>query len=222
MKTSLATSNSEAIRHSNAALVQLLGLCPLLAVSNTLVNAIGLAIATLFVITLTNCLISIARPLLFHEIRIPVFVLIIAGTVTVMSLLLEAWWFDLHKSLGIFLPLIVTNCMILARAEACASKVAPWSAIKDGFATGLGFAVALVLLGAMRELLAHASLFRNAHTLMPFLSADTAARLQLQIVPEDWYRFLLFSLPPGAFILLGLLVAAHRWWLGRTPAHQTD
>ena len=218
----MVTSTTSALKENNVALVQLLGLCPLLAVSNTLVNAIGLGLASLLVITLTNGLVSLCRPILLHEIRIPIFVLIIASTVTCIALLLEAFLFGLHQSLGIFLPLIVTNCMILARAEACASKVKLWQAIQDGFTTGLGFALALVLLGGIREILAYASLFRNAHQLLPFLSQDTAAAIEIRFLPDDWYRFLLFSLPPGAFIILGLLIAAHKWWLCHQSTHNSN
>lgn len=198
----------QGLLHNNPGLIQLLGLCPLLAISNTLVNAIGLGIATLLTVTLTNTLVSLLRPLLFYEIRIPVFVLIIAGLVTIIERLMEAWMFDLYQTLGIFVPLIVTNCLILARAEAFASRQRLPAAFIDGLAMGSGFLLALVLLGALRELLGHGSLFAGSQLLLGANSPD----LTLQLTPEH-YQFLLFSLPPGAFLLLGLLVAMFRWRL---------
>ncbi len=192
----------------NPGLIQLLGLCPLLAISNTLVNAIGLGVATLLTVLLTNISVSLLRPVLYNAIRIPVFVIIIAGLVTIIERLMEAWLFDLYQTLGIFVPLIVTNCLILARAEAFASRQRPVAAALDGLAMGCGFLLALVLLGGTRELLGYGSLLRDSQLLFGTTSPD----FMLQLTPEH-YQFLLFSLPPGAFILLGLLVAGLRWRL---------
>ena len=205
---------SNGILQQNPALVQLLGLCPLLAVSNTLVNALGLGIATLLTVVLTNTTVSLLRPLLRYEIRIGVFVLVIAGMVTVVDLCMEAWLFELHQSLGIFIPLIVTNCLILARAEACASRTTVALAARDGIAMGSGFCLALILLGALRELLTYGSLLRNAEQLFAPLAGDNAQNWGIQLTSEQ-YHFLLFGLPPGAFICLGLLVAAHKTLLHR-------
>ncbi len=196
---------------NNPGLIQLLGLCPLLAISNTLVNALGLGIATLLTVLLTNTAVSLLRPFLYHAIRIPVFVIIIAGLVTMIERLMEAWLFDLHQTLGIFVPLIVTNCLILARAEAFASRQRLPAAMLDGLTMGCGFLLALTLLGSIRELLGHGSLLRDSQLLFGTASPD----LTLQLTPEH-YQFLLFSLPPGAFLLLGLLVAGLRWWLNDT------
>jgi len=203
---------------NNPALVQLLGLCPLLAVSNTLVNAIGLGLATLLTVTLTNTLVSALRPLLRPEVRIAMFVIIIAGTVTVIERLMEAWLFDLHSVLGIFIPLIVTNCLILARAEAYASRHNVAAAALDGLAMGSGFMLALLLMGAIREIIGYSTLLRDAGLLYGGWLGDDAQALTLYLAGDE-YHFLLFSLPPGAFLILGLLVAAHRQLLQRRQQH---
>jgi len=192
--------------HRNAGLVQLLGLCPLLAVSNSVVNALGLGLATVLVLTVTNFLVSLTRGWLPTEVRIPAFVVIIAGAVTVIELTMNAWLHELHRSLGIFLPLIVTNCLILARAETLASRSRPLTAVIDGLAMGCGFALALLALGAARELVGHGSLFHDASLLL----GPWAANLELSVFNADM-GFLLAVLPPGAFIALGLLVALRNW-----------
>ncbi len=142
-------------RH-NPGLIQFLGICPLLAVSNTLKNGLGLGVATLLVLVGSNLLVAILKPFIAPVIRLPLFVLIIATLVTLTELVFEAWFFDLWLSLGIFLPLIVTNCVILARAESFASRQPVTAALVDGFAHGTGFAIVLVLLGGLREWLAEA------------------------------------------------------------------
>lgn len=187
----------------NPGIVQLLGLCPLLAVSNTLINGLGLGLATIVVMVMTNLLVSMTRGLTHHDLRLPAFVLVIATFVTLVELSFKAWLFDLHLALGIFLPLIVTNCVILGRAEAFASRHPPLPAVVDGFAHGLGFAWVLILLGGIRELVGHGTLLRNAE----FLFGPNAASWQMQFgdAPSG---LLLAILPPGAFIGLGLLVAA--------------
>jgi len=188
----------------NPGIVQLLGLCPLLAVSNTLVNGLGLGIATIFVMCMTNAVVSATRKLTHHDLRLPTFVLIIAALVTIVELTFKAWLFDLHLALGIFLPLIVTNCVILGRAEAFASRQPILAAVVDGFAHGLGFAWVLVLLGGLRELIGHGTLLRDAE----FLFGPTAATWRIDIGVDS--GLLLAILPPGAFIGLGLLVAARQ------------
>jgi electron transport complex protein RnfE len=187
----------------NTGLVVLLGLCPLLAVTGTMVNALGLGLATMLTLMATNLSVSLLRGVLRPEIRIPAFVLVIASVVTVIELAMQAWWYDLYQVLGIFIPLIVTNCAIIGRAEAFASRHAPLPALVDGFATGLGFLLALLALGAVRELVGHGSLLRDAQLMF----GSMGEAMSLQLVPG--YRgFLLAMLPPGAFIGLGLLVAA--------------
>ncbi len=186
----------------NAALVQLLGLCPLLAVSNSVVNALGLAIATVFTLVLTNALVSAIKPIISKEIRISLFVLIIASVVTALEMFMNAYFHELYLILGIFIPLIVTNCIIMARAESFASKNTIWLAIKDGFFTGLGFALVLVVIGAIREILGNGSLFNQAHLLF----GEFGKVIQWQIF-EDYHGFLIAILPPGAFFVLAILIA---------------
>lgn len=196
----------DGIWQQNTGLVVLLGLCPLLAVTGTVINGIGLGIATLLVLMISNLSVSLARGLIRPEIRIPAFVLIIATVVTVIQLLMQAWFHDLYRVLGIFIPLIVTNCAIIGRAEAFASRNAPLPALIDGLATGLGFCLALVLLGAMREIVGHGTLFSQASLMF----GEFGEALQLTLLPE-YSGFLLAMLPAGAFIGLGLLIAARNW-----------
>ncbi|MBE1299668.1 MAG: RnfABCDGE type electron transport complex subunit E [Alteromonadaceae bacterium] len=187
---------------NNPAIVQLLGLCPLLAVTGTVVNALGLGLATMLVLIGSNCTVSLIRNVVPSEIRIPVFVMIIATFVTIIQLTMNAFTYELYQALGIFIPLIVTNCAIIVRAEAYASKNPIQYAAFDGFMMGLGFAVVLVLLGAMRELLGYGTLFDGAHLLF----GEWAKDLKI-VVYESENPFLLAILPPGAFIGLGLLIA---------------
>jgi electron transport complex protein RnfE len=197
---------ADGLWHQNTGLVTLLGLCPLLAVSNTVINALGLGLATLLTLVASNLCVSLARPLLRPEIRIPAYVVIIASVVTVIQLLMQAWFHDLYRILGIFIPLIVTNCAIIGRAEAFAARNRPLPAAADGLATGLGFCLALIALGAMRELLGFGTLLRQAELMF----GSWASALELVLVP-DYSGFLLALLPAGAFIGLGLLVAAKNW-----------
>ncbi|WP_278405443.1 electron transport complex subunit E [Pseudoalteromonas ruthenica] len=193
----------EGVWGNNPALVQLLGLCPLLAVSSTVTNALGLGIATLLVLVGSNVTVSLVRQWVPKDIRIPVFVMIIAAFVTIIQLLMNAFTFGLYQSLGIFIPLIVTNCAIIGRAEAFASKNNALLSAWDGLMMGLGFAMILVLLGAMRELIGQGTLFDGADLLL----GPWAQSLRLDIIHFD-NQFLLAILPPGAFIGLGLLIAA--------------
>ncbi len=187
---------------NNPALVQILGLCPLLAVSNSVVNALGLGLATLLTLTLSNTIVSLIRDLVTPEIRLPVFVLVIACVVTAIELAMNAYLHELHVILGIFIPLIVTNCIIIARAEVFASKTTVGRACADGFMMGLGSTLALVLLGALREALGHGTLLANAHLMFGAAAKDWTITLM-----EHYHGFLLAILPPGAFIGLGLLIA---------------
>ncbi|EHU4839386.1 electron transport complex subunit E [Vibrio parahaemolyticus] len=187
---------------NNPALVQLLGLCPLLAVSSTITNALGLGIATLLVLVGSNVTVSLIRNYVPKEIRIPVFVMIIASLVTCVQLLMNAYAYGLYLSLGIFIPLIVTNCIIIGRAEAYASKNDVLPAALDGLWMGLGMTSVLVVLGSMRELIGNGTLFDGADLLL----GDWAAALRIQVFQFD-SSFLLALLPPGAFIGVGLLIA---------------
>ncbi len=188
--------------HNNPALVQILGLCPLLAVSSTVINALGLGIATTLTLVLTNLTVSLIRNQVTSEIRIPVFVMLIAAIVTAIELAMNAYFHELYLILGIFIPLIVTNCNILARAEAFASKNAPLPSTLDGLFMGVGFTAVLVALGAMRELLGKGTLFSQAQLMF----GDGAKWMTLTVF-HDYPGFLLAILPPGAFIGLGLLIA---------------
>lgn len=200
---------------NNVALVQVLGLCPLLAVTATAINGLGLGLATLLVLVCSNVTVSLIRNLVRPEIRIPVFVLVIASFVTAVELAMNAFFHDLYKVLGIFIPLIVTNCSILGRAEAFASKNTVDKSLVDGFTMGLGFTVILVLLGAMRELIGLGTLFSQAHMMF-----GEAARWLSVTVFEDYRGFLLAILPPGAFIGLGLLIALKNLIDQRAAARQ--
>ena len=186
---------------NNQALVALLGLCPLLAVSNNTVNGLGLGLATLFVLLMSNVLVSLIRNHVSDEIRIPVFIAIIATAVTMIDLLMNAYFHTLHGILGIFIPLIVTNCAILGRAEAYASKNSVDKAIIDGFFMGLGFLFILVLLGALREMIGNGTLFDQA-----YLMFGEGARDWTLHFSDHYQGALLAILPPGAFIGLGLLI----------------
>ncbi len=190
----------------NPGLVQLLGLCPLLAVSNTLVNAISLGLATTLVITLSNTTIAPVRSYVPNEIRIPVFVLIIAVLVTVVQYLMNAYLYDLYLVLGIFVPLIVTNCIVLARAESFASKNPALPSAVDGLMMGLGLTAVLATLGGMREIIGKGTLLSG----IDLVFGDGAKAWVIHVIP-DYHGFLLAILPPGAFIGLGLIIAARNW-----------
>lgn len=192
----------EGLWSNNQALVALLGLCPLLAVTNTAVNGLGLGIATLVVLTLSNTTISIIRNWVRPEVRLPVFVLIIASFVTAVELSMMAWFYELYRILGIFIPLIVTNCTIIGRAEAFASKNPLGRSLVDGLAMGLGFTLVLTALGAMREIIGLGTLFAQADLMF----GEVAAGLYMSL-GEDFKGMLLAILPPGAFIGLGFMIA---------------
>jgi electron transport complex protein RnfE len=184
----------------NVGLVQLLGLCPLLAVSNNAVNALSLGLATLLALVCTNSVISALRHLTQREIRIPAFVMIIAAVVTSIELAMHAWLPELHRVLGLFLPLIVTNCAIMGRAEAFASRNSLSRSALDGAAAGTGFLAVLLLLGGLRELIGHGTLFAGAGALLGLPAMEWT-------LVSGYRGFLLAILPPGAFVLLALLVA---------------
>lgn len=200
-------------REQNPGLVQLLGLCPLLAVSTSLGSGLGLGLATMAVLIASNGLVSLAGRSLPAEIRIAVFVLLIAALVTAVELALAAWLPGLHAALGIFLPLIVTNCLVLARAEAFASRQPFGNALLDGFAMGGGFLVVLVALGSVREVLGRGSLGGDLHVLLG--SGGPTSGLHLF---DEQHGFLLALLPPGAFILLGLGLAWRQARQATAPA----
>jgi electron transport complex protein RnfE len=194
---------TDGLWHNNPGLIQFLGICPLLAVSNSLVNGLGLGIATTVVLILSNLSVSLLKPWIHPDVRLPAYVLIIASLVTVIELTTQAWFYDLWLSLGIFLPLIVTNCVILARAESFASRQPAIAALVDGAAHGLGFAIVLVALGAVRELIGTGGIFNHADQLFGPAAADMGLSFN-----AEGSGFLLALLPPGAFLGLALLLAA--------------
>ena len=202
--------------NNNQALVALLGLCPLLAVTNNVTNAISLGIATTFVLVASNLSVSLFRNHIRKEVRIPIFVLLIASFVTLVDLIMQSFFYDMYLILGIFVPLIVTNCAILARAEAFASKNTWDKSVIDGLMMGVGFSIVLVLLGAMREILGSGTLFDQADLIFGDLGSS------LKVTFFDQYQGTLIALlPPGAFIGLGLIVALKNLIDSRQMAPQT-
>lgn len=187
---------------NNAALVQVLGLCPLLAISNTLINGLGLGLATILTLVASNGSISLLRNHIPEEARLPIFVLIIASIVTAIELAMNAWFHELYLILGIFIALIVTNCSIIARAEAFASRNPVLPSLVDGFMMGLGFTLVLMVLGGMRELVGQGTLLSEAHLMF----GEAARNLTITVI-DDYRGFLIAILPPGAFIGLGLIIA---------------
>lgn len=206
---------ADGLWRNNAPLVQLLGLCPLLAITTTFVNGLALGIATTLVLIATNTIISLARRLISPLVRIPVFVLLIAALVTSVDLLTNAFFYDLHEVLGLFIPLIITNCAILAQAETVASRSGAGKSALSGLATGLGFAAVLVLLGALREIVGKGSIFAGAE----MLGGEPLAHLTIHL-PFD--GLLVAALPPGAFFGLAGLLALRNWYLARRPATSVD
>ncbi len=197
----------------NTSLVQILGLCPLLAVTTNLVNGVMLSLATIIVMAVSGVAVASLRNLIPHQIRIPVFILIIASLVTVVDLLFNAYFHQLYLVLGIFIPLIVTNCIVLARVEAYANKNPPLQSLLDGVFMGTGMLWTLALLGGLRELIGNGTLFAGID--MVFSGAR-----ELQLLPSDYPGFLLTMLPPGAFIVLGCLIAWKNWIEARAAARQ--
>lgn len=190
---------------NNVVFSQLLALCPLLAVTGTATNGLGLGLASMVVLVLSNLVVGLFRGIITPEVRIPVFVLLIAAIVTVVDMMMNAWLHELHKVLGLFIPLIVTNCAILGRAESFASRQPIRAGLLDGLAMGLGFIIALVTLGAVREIIGAGTLFANASLLL----GESFQFLELTLIP-DYRGFLLMALPPGGFLMMGFLMAGKR------------
>jgi len=190
----------------NTGVVQLLGLCPLLAISNTVVNALSLGLATTVVMALSGSGVAAIREVIPNEARIPVYVLLIAVLVTIVQLLINAYAYPLYLVLGVFLPLITTNCIVLARAEAFASKNGILASALDGIAMGLGLTAVLTILGGIREILGHGTLLSG----IDLVFGEAAKSLVITVIP-NYHGFLLAVLPPGAFITLGLLIALRNW-----------
>ena len=188
----------------NPILTQVLGLCPTLAITTSLINSFSLGLATTLVMAMSNFAVSALRSFIPYEIRIPVFILIIAALVTMVDLAMNAWLHDLYLILGIFIPLIVTNCIVLARVEAYAAKNPVLASTWDGAMMGIGLTLVLSVLGIVRELIGQGTLFSGIEMIVPGVQA-------IQILPEDYPGFLVAVLPPGAFFILGLLIASRNW-----------
>ncbi|GAB4357533.1 MAG: electron transport complex subunit E [Methylohalobius crimeensis] len=201
----LAQIARDGLWHNNVVFGQMLALCPLLAVTGTATNGLGMGLTTTVVMVLASLTVSLFRGMITPEVRIPVFVLLIATVVTLVDMIMNAWLHGLHKVLGLFIPLIVTNCAILGRMEAFASRHDPLAAGTDGLMMGLGFTLALVVLGATREVLGSGTLFSHAEMLL----GESLAFLDTTVIP-DYKGFLLLILPPGGFIVLGFLLAGKR------------
>jgi len=187
----------------NVVLAQLLALCPLMAVTGSATNGLGMGVATTFVLVAAGFSVSLWRGFITPEIRIPVFVLIIASQVTLVDMVMNAWLHELYKVLGLFIPLIVTNCAILGRAEAFSSRQNVLPSMIDGLFMGIGFTAVLVTIGGIRELLGAGTLFSNASLLL----GEQFAFMEMTVFGEDYKGFLLLILPPGGFIVLGFLIA---------------
>jgi electron transport complex protein RnfE len=208
-------SSSHEITHNglwkqNSILAQVLGLCPALAVTTSFTNAVSLGLATALVMAISGGAVASLRSLIPYEIRIPVFILIIAALVTVVDLAFNAWLHELYVILGIFIPLIVTNCIVLARVEAFAAKNPVWHSTLDGFMMGIGLTGVLAVLGAAREFIGQGTVLSGIELIIPSAHA-------IQILPEH-YSFLLGILPPGAFIMLGAMIAVRNWLDARAAA----
>jgi Na+-translocating ferredoxin:NAD+ oxidoreductase subunit E len=195
----------------NTGVVQILGLCPILAVSNNIVNAVSLGLATILVMALANLAIAALRNFIPYEIRIPVFILIIAALTTVVDLAFNAYLHELYLVLGIFIPLIVTNCIVLARVEAFAAKNEPGSSTVDGIAMGIGLTLVLAILGAMREVVGSGTLLSGIDMIIP-------GAQPIALFGNDYPGFLVAILPPGAFFALGCLIAGRNWLEARKLA----
>ena len=188
----------------NPILTQVLGLCPTLAITTSLINSFSLGLATTFVMAMSNFAVAALRSFIPYEVRIPVFILIIAALVTMVDLAMNAWLHDLYLILGIFIPLIVTNCIVLARVEAFAAKNPVAESTLDGFVMGIGLTLVLSVLGIIREFIGQGTVFSGIEMVVPGWQA-------IQVLPDDYPGFLVAVLPPGAFLVLGLLIAGRNW-----------
>jgi len=196
---------ADGLWNNNVVFSQMLALCPLMAVTTTATNGLGMGLATTGVLLTSNIVIASLRNLISQEVRIPVFVLLIAALVSLADMAINAWLHELYKVLGLFIPLIVVNCAVLGRAEVFASKRAVPASAADGLAIGLGYTLALILIGGCREILGSGTLFAHASLLL----GDGFFFLETTLVP-NYKGFLLMLLPPGGFLVLGFLLAGKR------------
>jgi Na+-translocating ferredoxin:NAD+ oxidoreductase subunit E len=205
MNEKYARITRDGLWDNNVVFAQMLALCPTLAVTSSATNGLGMGLATTAVLLLSNIIISSVRQFVSAEVRIPVYIVLIATLVTLVDMSLNGWAHELYKVLGLFIALIVVNCAILGRAEAFASKNSVFDAAVDGLMMGIGFTLSLVVIGGVREIFGSATLFANAHLLL----GPAFSFLEMIIVPE-YKGFLLMILPPGGFMVVGLLLAAKR------------
>lgn len=196
---------SEALWSYNVALVQLLALCPALAVTTTATNGLGMGLATTLVLVITNALVSSLRHTISPAVRNPLMIGIIAGVVTLIDMAMNAWMHEMYKVLGLFIALIVTNCAVLGRAESFCSKNPVLPSIIDGLGMGIGFTWVLIVIGGVREILGSGTLFAGASLLL----GEQFHWMELTVLP-DFQGIVLAILPPGAFIVLGFLLAFKR------------
>ena len=217
MKIDYAKIIRDGLWDNNVAFTQMLALCPLLAVTTSATNGLGMGLATTAVLMTSNLIVSAFRGLISPAVRIPVYVLLIASIVTLVDMGMNAWLHELHKVLGLFIPLIVTNCAILGRAESFASRQPLPAALLDGIMMGLGFTFALVMLGACREILGSGTLFANASLLL----GTPLRALEITLI-DDYQGFLLMLLPPGGFLVLGFLLAGKRLLDSRLQQQQLN
>jgi electron transport complex protein RnfE len=201
-RISLTNIIVDGLWHNNQALVALLGMCSMLAITTSAVNGLGMGLAATAVLMASNATVSAIRFLIRPEIRLPIFVIVIASFVTTIELVIQAWFYDLYKVLGIFIPLIVVNCIIIGRAEAFASKNSIISSIIDGLATGIGFTLVLIILGGIREFAAQGTFFAQAHIMF----GEYGRNISFSLGPK-FHGALIAILPPGAFFSLGFLIA---------------
>jgi len=196
---------ADGLWRNNVVFAQMLALCPLMAVTSSATNGLGMGLATTAVLLAANVIIASLRHFIAQEVRIPVFILLIAGLVTLADMMINAWLHELYKVLGLFIPLIVVNCAVLGRAESFASRQPVLAAAADGLAMGLGMTLAMVVIGGCREILGSATLFSQASLLL----GDGFAFLETTLI-QDYRGFLLMLLPPGGFLVLGFLLAGKR------------
>jgi electron transport complex protein RnfE len=190
---------------NNGVLAMLLGLCPSMAMTTSATNGLGMGLATAVVMAASNLLVAMFRKHITQEVRIPVYILIVAAMVTVVDLTMNAWMHELYKVLGLFIPLIVSNCLPLARLEAFASKEAVLPSLIDGIAMGIGFTIALTGIGAVREIFGAGTLFADASLLL----GPSFKFMEMHLLPEST-NMLVMILPPGGFLVAGLAVVGKR------------
>ena len=213
MSQSLRSIFTNGVRDNNVIFVQALALCPTMAVTGTATNGLGMGLATTVVLLLSNLAISLLRSVISDAVRIPVFIIIIASLVTLVDMALNAWLHELYKVLGLFIALIVVNCAILGRAESFASRETPFASFVDGISSGLGFTLALIVIGGVREIIGSGTLFSGASLLL-----GPAFSFMEMTVIEHYRGVLLMILPPGGFIVLGLLMGLWRRMEARRTA----